>query len=409
VRLESIPLNNPFLKKILAAGRLTQQGKLAEATVAIQRALSSGSQARTHTTPSWPMSAGAAVVDAPLVLDGLVRETITPAHRGADTDATVADRVSTPERVSTPGRFVASSFTGATGTRAFKVFAPAGFDGESLPLVVMLHGCTQDPDDFAAGTRMNELAQAEGFFVLYPAQAARSNAHKCWNWFSPADQRRGAGEPALLAGMVRHVLQTHSIDPDRVYVAGLSAGGAMAAILASEYPDLFAAAGVHSGVAAGAASDVPSAFSVMKNGPAAAPPWPSASATHWPTPARDAKSEARPHPAPAPVIVFHGDADATVTAANGDAVIAAALEGVEAVAEKVAGNATTGQRRTRRTVWRAADAGADAPTLAEHWVVEGAPHAWSGGASAGSYTDPEGPDASREMLRFFLAHPRRHP
>ena len=402
MRLESLPLKNPFLSKIMAAGRLTRQGKLAEATVAIQRALS-GSQARTHTRTAWPVGAGAAVIDSPLVLDGLVRDAEASPRRSGDTGAAVADRVSAP------GRFVASSFTGATGTRAFKLFAPAGFDGESLPLVVMLHGCTQDPDDFAAGTRMNELAQAEGFFVLYPAQAARSNSHKCWNWFSPADQRRGAGEPALLAGMVRHVLQTHSIDPDRVYVAGLSAGGAMAAILASEYPDLFAAAGVHSGVAAGAASDVPSAFSVMKNGPAAAPPWPSASATHWPTPARDAKSEARPHPAPAPVIVFHGDADATVTAANGDAVIAAALEGVEAVAEKVAGNATTGQRRTRRTVWRAADAGADAPTLAEHWVVEGAPHAWSGGASAGSYTDPEGPDASREMLRFFLAHPRRHP
>jgi len=401
VRLESLPLKNPFLSKIMAAGRLTRQGKLAEATVAIQRALS-GSQARTHTRTAWPVGAGAAVIDSPLVLDGLVRDAEASPRRSGDTGAAVADRVSAP------GRFVASSFTGATGTRAFKLFAPAGFEGESLPLVVMLHGCSQSPDDFAAGTQMNELAQAEGFFVLYPAQAARSNAHKCWNWFSPADQRRGAGEPALLAGMVRHVLQTHSIDPDRVYVAGLSAGGAMAAILASEYPDLFAAAGVHSGVAAGAASDVPSAFSVMKNGPAAAPSWPSASATHWPTPARDAKAEARPHPAPAPVIVFHGDADATVTATNGDAVIAAALEGVEAVAEKVAGNATTGQRRTRRTVWRAADAGADAPTLAEHWVVEGAPHAWSGGASAGSYTDPEGPDASREMLRFFLAHPRRH-
>jgi len=400
VRLESISLKNPFLKKILAAGRLTRQGKLVEATLAIQRALS-GSQARTHTSALWPVSAGAAVVDSPLVLDGLVHETLTPVHRSDEADTAVADRVSAP------GRFVASSFTGATGTRAFKLFAPAGFEGESLPLVVMLHGCTQDPDDFAAGTRMNELAQAEGFFVLYPAQAARSNSHKCWNWFSPADQRRGAGEPALLAGMVRHVLQTHSIDPDRVYVAGLSAGGAMAAILASEYPDLFAAAGVHSGVAAGAASDVPSAFSVMKNGPAAAPPWPSPGATHWPIPARDAKADASPRRAPAPAIVFHGDADATVTAVNGDAVIAAALDGVEAVAEKIAGDGAAGQRRVRRTVWRAANAGADAPTLAEHWVVEGAPHAWSGGAAAGSYTDPEGPDASREMLRFFLAHPRR--
>ena len=384
----------------MTAGRLTRQGKLAEATLAIQRALS-GSQARAHTPASWPVGAGAAVIDSREVLEGLVRETVAPARRGDDADTAVADRVSTP------GRFVASSFTGATGTRAFKLFAPAGFEGESLPLVVMLHGCGQDPDDFAAGTRMNELAQAEGVFVLYPAQAARSNSHKCWNWFSPADQRRGTGEPALLAGMVRHVLQTHSIDPDRVYVAGLSAGGAMAAILASEYPDLFAAAGVHSGVPAGAASDVPSAFSVMKNGPAPAALWPNPSATRWPTPAGDATADAAPRRAPAPVIVFHGDADSTVTAANGDAVIAATLAGVDAVAENVVDNAAAGRRRVRRSVWRAARASADAPTLAEHWLIEGAPHAWSGGAPAGSYTDPEGPDASREMLRFFLAHPRR--
>ena len=145
----------------------------------------------------------------------------------------------------------------------------------------------------------------------------------------------------------------------------------------------------------------------MKNGPAAAPPWPSTGATRWPTPARDAKADASPRRAPAPVIVFHGDADATVTPANGDAVIAAALDGIEAVAEKVVDNPDAGQRRVRRTVWRAADAGADAPTLAEHWLVEGASHAWSGGAPAGSYTDSDGPDASREMLRFFLAHPRR--
>ena len=162
-----------------------------------------------------------------------------------------------------------------------------------LPLVVMLHGCTQDPDDFAAGTRMNELAQEQGFFVLYPAQAPRSNAHKCWNWFLPRDQRRGHGEPALLAGMTATSCRPHAIDTDRVYVAGLSAGGAMAAILAREYPDLFAAAGVHSGVAAGAAHDVASAFSVMKSGPGAGASWPSAGATRWPTPAREPRSTPR--------------------------------------------------------------------------------------------------------------------
>ncbi|MEO8312534.1 MAG: PHB depolymerase family esterase, partial [Caldimonas sp.] len=283
----------------------------------------------------------------------------------------------------------------------------AGFEGESLPLVVMLHGCTQDPDDFAAGTRMNELAQEEGFFVLYPAQAPRSNSHKCWNWFSPADQRRGSGEPALLAGMVRHVMQTHPVDADRIYVAGLSAGGAMAAILANEYPELFAAAGIHSGVAHGAAHDVASAFSVMKSGPAAATSWPSPGAAGWPAQAREATSNASTRRVAVPVIVFHGDADATVSAANGDAVIAAALGSVGAMAEKVSDRSPNDQRRFARTVWRAPDAPADAPTLAEHWVVHGAPHAWSGGDSSGSYTDPDGPDASREMLRFFLAHPRR--
>jgi len=383
----------------MAAGRLTTQGKLAEATLAIQRALSSGSQARAHTNASWPGGVAAAVVDSPIVLDGLVRE--HEGAPGADADA----RAATVERVSIPGRFVDSSFTGATGTRAFKLYSPAGFEGESLPLIVMLHGCTQDPEDFAAGTRMNELAQDEGFFVLYPAQAPRSNSHKCWNWFSPADQKRGGGEPALLAGMVRHVMQTHPVDPDRVYVAGLSAGGAMAAILAREYPDLFAAVGVHSGVAPGAAHDVPTAFSVMKNGPAAVPAWPIAGATTWPSPVPDAKAADAPRRTAAPVIVFHGGADPTVAATNGDAVIAAALAGVDAVAEKVDGPGA--KRRVRRTVWRGAGASPDAPTLAEHWLVEGAPHAWSGGASSGSYTDPDGPDASREIVRFFLSHPRR--
>ncbi|HEV7577850.1 MAG TPA: PHB depolymerase family esterase [Caldimonas sp.] len=392
------------MRKFLAAGRLTREGKLAEATMAIQRALTSGARAGAHITAPWGVGTRAGRTPSPTALDGLVRESAR-AERRPDGGPAVVDEVSTP------GRFLDSSFTGAAGTRTFKLFSPSGFEGEMLPLVVMLHGCTQDPDDFAAGTRMNELAQDEGAFVLYPAQAARSNSHRCWNWFSPADQRRGAGEPALLAGMVRHVLQTHPIDPDRVYVAGLSAGGAMAAILASEYPDVFAAAGIHSGIPTGAAHDVASAFSVMKSGPAATPSWPGA-ATRWPLPPGAAPTVApragTKRPASAPVIVFHGDADATVTAANGDAVIAAALGGAaDAVAESVDESPAVGTRRVRRTVWRGAHASADAPTLAEQWLVSGAPHAWSGGAPAGSYTDPQGPDASREMLRFFLAHPRR--
>ena len=382
----------------MEATRLTGRGRLSEATAAIQQALAAQAQqpaaARDESTST-------------VVLDGLVRESAAvpsarmepslaePELTSIAEPAVIDDRLApTPRRSAT---FDESSFTNASGTRVFKLFAPAGFDGQPLPLVVMLHGCTQNPDDFAAGTRMNALAQERGFFVLYPAQAARSNAHKCWNWFVPADQKRGQGEPALLAGMTRHVMQTHAVDADRVYVAGLSAGGAMAAILAREYPDLYAAAGVHSGLAAGAAHDVTSAFTAMKTGGATMKmPWSPLEA-----PAAAAADGA------APVIVFHGDADTTVAAANGDAVIRAALAAAGAGAEATPGESTrlggAAGRSVTRTEWRAATG----PTLAEQWLVHGASHAWAGGASAGSFTDPAGPDASREMLRFFLEHPRR--
>ncbi len=398
-----------FLKKILAAGRLVKSGRVGEATAAIQRALAS-EQSAPATSPV-PQRAAIATERADVVSSADVTTVDEPATIET---SWIGDLLGTePAVVERPGasRFLESSFTCAAGTRTFKLFEPAGAGDTPRPLIVMLHGCTQSPDDFAAGTRMNEIAGGQHVFVLYPAQAPRSNAHKCWNWFVPADQRRGDGEPALIAGMTRHVMQTHRIDPDRVFVAGLSAGGAMAAILAREYPDLFAAAGVHSGIAPGIAHDVASAFTVMKSGPGTSAAWQTpmtASLSRWPQPVAPTTDPAMDALPAAPVIVFHGDADSTVASANGDAVIAAVLGSAAAGTRTDSdGRTATGQRGYRRSVWRADGATANAPSLAEQWLIRGAPHAWSGGAAAGSYTDPTGPDASREMLRFFLEHPRR--
>jgi len=287
----------------------------------------------------------------------------------ADTARTASRPRSAPAQ---PGKSMSSGEFSANGaSRHYKLFVPMGFEGQRLPLIVMLHGCTQDPEDFARGTRMNVLAQESGAIVLYPQQAPRSNSSRCWNWFQPGDQLRGAGEPALLAEMTREVMRSYPVDPDRVFVAGLSAGGAMAAILGREYPDLYAAIGVHSGLAPGAARDIPSAFAAMKSAPAANHELPKS-----------------------PVIVFHGDRDATVHPQNGESVI-----GTSGARSSTQGNAG---RAFTRTLIR----NTDGSVRAEHWLVDGAGHAWSGGSSEGSYADSLGPDASREMLRFFLEHPR---
>ena len=275
-------------------------------------------------------------------------------------------------------RFEERSFANAAGSRAYKVYVPSGYTGQALPLVVMLHGCTQSPDDFAAGTRMNELAEEQTFLVAYPGQPQSANMQKCWNWFNASDQQRGGGEPSLIAGIALEVVKEFSADPTRVYAAGLSAGGAAAAIMAATYPELFAAVGVHSGLACGAAKDMPSAFAAMNGGGAV---------------------KVRATGPAVPTIVFHGDADRTVNPINADQVIAHATP--KAALGKVV---THGEAPGGTAYTRTVQADGSGREVLEQWVLHGAGHAWSGGSPSGSYTDPRGPDASREMMRFFLAH-----
>ncbi len=274
-------------------------------------------------------------------------------------------------------RFEEQTFQGPGGTLGYKLYVPSGPVGPDRPLVVMLHGCTQSPDDFAAGTRMNEIAEEENLLVAYPRQTSSGNAQKCWNWFEAKDQRRDGGEPALIAGLTREIMQNFAIDPTRVFVAGLSAGGAAAAIMAQAYPDLYAAAGVHSGLAVGAATDMVSAFSAMRQGGV---PRPGGRIDR-----------------PVPTIVFHGDGDRTVHPSNRDHVLTQARAGAVLARSVMEGRAPGGLTYTRTV--HADDTGR--PML-EDWVLHGAGHAWSGGSRVGSYTEPRGPDASREMVRFFL-------
>lgn len=306
-----------------------------------------------------------------------------------------------------PGSFEYVDFRHAGTLHHYRLYVPPGATPQQpMALVLMLHGCTQNPDDFAIGTGMNLAAAQANALVLYPAQPRSANVNACWNWFEPHHQRRGAGEPALLVAMVRDVAQRHSVDAQRVYVAGLSAGGAMAAVLGREYPDVFAAVGVHSGLQAGAAHNLMAALSAMSTGtrPTVVPAHAAPNPTSYP-----------------PLIVFHGDADTTVHAKNGEQLVDAALQALAGSAASVQrhsipGQSVAGQRYTR-TVYRhrsasgasspGADTGADtdADVVAEHWVLHGAGHAWSGGHAPGSHTDPRGISATQEMLRFFLAHP----
>ena len=360
---------------IMGVTRLVKSGRLADATQAIQRALR-GASAPAATARSD--MAGTPYVQQPHagVIEGRFRR--------VDTEPAAPPK--------SRGRFVTHTFTSAAGAREYKLYVPTTSHPRALPVIVMLHGCKQGPDDFAAATRMNALAEEHGVIIVYPKQTPRANNAKCWNWFDAKHQEREAGEPSIIAGITRQVIASYGADPQRVYIAGLSAGGAMAAVMAATYPDLYAAVGIHSGLAYEAAHDVPSAFAAMRgDGTRRAK--------------RGSRGERRA--GAVPTIVFHGDKDDTVHPSNGDEVIAhasgasAADSGREASThERVIEQGRASGRSYTRTVFR----NTEGRTVVEQWLVHGAAHAWSGGSTEGSYADPAGPDASREMLRFFLQH-----
>jgi poly(hydroxyalkanoate) depolymerase family esterase len=281
------------------------------------------------------------------------------------------------------GKFIEAVYANAAGSRTYKVYIPSRCHGQALPLIVMLHGGTQTPDDFAAGTRMNLLAEEQTCIVVYPTQPINANLAKCWNWFRGSDQQRDRGEPSLIAGITRQVMVDYPVDAQRVYVGGLSAGAAAAAVMGATYPDLYAAIGVHSGLAYGAADDLISAFAAMRQGPRA-----SGEA------ARTLQEELF-----VPTIVFHGDRDHIVHPRNADHVISSSLKASKWQKKEHRGRIPDGLTYTRTV-----HTDADGQAMLEQWCIHGAGHAWSGGNPAGSYTEPRGPDATREMLRFFREH-----
>jgi poly(hydroxyalkanoate) depolymerase family esterase len=401
-------MNPTFQELMREATRLTRGGRLAAATAAIQRALGGAGAATSAPDPRPPSRAlqAKASMDPSagrsVVLEGCVLELDDRVEPGPASAPDFADIPCT--RSSREGEFITGAHTHASLSRHYKLYVPPGAAGRSLPLVVMLHGCTQDPDDFAAGTGMNALAREQGFYVLYPAQAQDANPSRCWNWFKHNHQTRERGETAVIATMTHAVIEARGIDRGRVYIAGLSAGGAMASLVAAAYPETFAAVGVHSGLPPGAAHNLPEGLAAMRAGAGA-----TALPASIPVRMRSKASPADPVDLPVPAIVFHGDHDQTVHPRNGEQVVAAVLRSrlrspaSTASRPVIEQRVSTQGRRCTRSIHRS-DTG---QPIAEHWLVHGAGHAWSGGQAAGSYTDAQGPDASREMLRFFFEQASR--
>jgi poly(hydroxyalkanoate) depolymerase family esterase len=297
------------------------------------------------------------------------------------------------------GSWTDGSVTNASGSRGYRLRVPAGYTSKSArPLVMMLHGCTQTPDVFAAATQMNSIADENNFLVVYPEETASANALKCWNWFDSSHQSRGQGEPSLLALIVNQVRADFKVDARRVYVAGFSAGGAMAVIMGATYPDLFAATGVHSGIAYKAATNLKEARPAMAQG--------GTDAARLGQLAYQAMGDTK-HTMR--VILFQGAKDNLVAPLNAAQIITQWTraddlvddgkdnESVDDVADKTTESVTAGGYAYKKSVYN----NRSGEPLIEAWMIQELKHAWSGGAAGASYTDPKGPNASQEIWRFF--------
>jgi len=369
------PMKPGLIDAMGEALSLVRQSNLAEATTLIRRALSGetaearnpGSDSR---LPLPPAPALAPPPRRPLgeVLRALRARPAMPPGAAPEVEPAPAFGDRFPKRV----------HRGPAGPLSYRLYIPADHERRDLALLLMLHGCTQNSEDFAVGTRMNDLADEFGLIVAYPHQPRRANANGCWNWFDRRHQNRGSGEPAKLAGLAQALAKEFGVGPDRIFAAGLSAGGAMAEVLAATYPDVFAAVGVHSGLPYRSAADVPSAFAAMK-GAAAVEPAPRAIGDR-----RCRK------------IIIHGLADGTVDPVNGERILDQAERGEALKRTDLDWEIEGG--RVSRTVLE----DDEGRPLVERWQVEGGGHAWFGGDPRGSYTQTVGLDASRVMVRFFL-------
>jgi len=299
--------------------------------------------------------------------------------------------------------WVTGSTRAAGGSRDYKLWVPSGLTKDNpVPLLMLLHGCTHSAEEMAEISGMNEIANRNHFLVVYPEQSRLANLLKCWNWFDPKHQARDAGEPSILAEIVRQVCALYRVDSERVYAAGVSAGGAMAVIAAATYPDLFSALGVAAGAEFQAAQSVPEGLVVMKQG--------------GPDPIQQGRAAfaamkaglARRPRKRLPVIVFHGTEDASVNPINADQIIAqwgetnaclaAELGETEfSVSEKVVAEDVAQGHAYDRHIY----ADQTGRLLMEKWIVKGLGHAWSGTAKEHKYCDPKGPNASEEIWRFF--------